>query len=487
MGKMSLRMKIFLSMIFLVLGASVLFVVVTLYEYRTVAIEYHNQQLTQKENAVRASINYQLRQTYYEVTTENLPLIFKDKIYEIQDVHDLEVVLYDLNGNLLKSSKAAFFEEPDAKISANILQNLKNAANKRYVEHYTKDDVDYQSSYTFITDNYFKPLAILNLPAIEDEDYIASKLKDFLMRLGQVYLFMIVISILLSYFLSKQITGSLQSISEKIKATRFDASNKKIAIRNAGEEIATVVKAYNSMIDQLEDSAAALAASERESAWREMAKQVAHEIKNPLTPMRLTVQSFEHKFDKDDPQIHKKVKEFSKTMIQQIDTMSAIASAFSTYAKMPAQKDETLDVVKITKLALDIFNEDYIRFTPPNTEGLRIKMDRAQLVRIVTNLVKNAVQAVEETENPAIDVAIESSQENVLLLVSDNGKGIAQDHKDKVFEPKFTTKSSGMGLGLAMVKNIVESYRGTISFTSQTGKGTVFRVEFPIFVETNHD
>src|SRR5690606_1440435 len=161
----------FLSMIFLVLGASVLFVVVTLYEYRTVAIEYHNQQLTQKENAVRASINYQLRQTYYEVTTENLPLIFKDKIYEIQDVHDLEVVLYDLNGNLLKSSKAAFFEEPDTKISASILENLKNAANKRYVEHYTKDDVDYQSSYTFITDNYFKPLAILNLPAIEDEDY----------------------------------------------------------------------------------------------------------------------------------------------------------------------------------------------------------------------------------------------------------------------------------------------------------------------------
>lgn len=482
MGKISLRMKIFLSMIFLVLGASVLFVVVTLYEYRTVAIEYHNQQLTQKENAVRASVNYQLRQTYYEVTTENVPLIFKDKIYEIQNVHDLEVVLYDLEGNLLKSSKATFFEEPDSKIPTHIVEKLKNSADKRYVENYTKDGIDYQSSYTFITDNYFKPLAILNLPSIEDEDYIASKLKDFLMRLGQVYLLMIGISIVLSYFLSKQITGSLQSISEKIKATRLDAINKRIAIRNAGEEITTVVNAYNSMIDQLEQSASALAASERESAWREMAKQVAHEIKNPLTPMRLTVQSFEHKFDKDDPQIYQKVKEFSHTMIQQIDTMSSIASAFSTYAKMPAQKDETLDVVKIIKLALDIFNEDYIRFVAPD-QKLTIKMDRAQLIRIVTNLVKNAVQAVEATQNPLVKVKVTAEKNRVVLSVSDNGKGIPETHKDKIFEPKFTTKSSGMGLGLAMVKNIVESYNGQISFVSESKKETVFRVEFPIFVE----
>lgn len=194
--------------------------------------------------------------------------------------------------------------------------------------------------------------------------------------------------------------------------------------------------------------------------------------------MRLSVQNFERKFDPNDPGIHRKVKEFSHTLINQIDTMSSIASAFSNFAKMPAQQNETLNVPKIVKLALDIFNEEYILFSSEKEEILA-KFDRTQLIRVVTNLVKNAIQATEAVKNPAILVAVTQEEGHACLTVSDNGTGISEENKSKIFEPKFTTKSSGMGLGLAMVKNLVESCNGSIEFTSKLNKGTIFKVRLP--------
>jgi nitrogen fixation/metabolism regulation signal transduction histidine kinase len=289
---------------------------------------------------------------------------------------------------------------------------------------------------------------------------------------------MFLIAIALAYFLSSYITRSIQTISDKMQQTRLHERNEKIILNAASSEIEVLVEAYNNMIDQLEESAAKLARSEREQAWREMAKQVAHEIKNPLTPMRLSVQSFERKFNPEDENIKEKLAEYSKTLIQQIDVMSSIASAFSDFAKMPTQKRERIEVISVVKLALDIFNEDSINYKPEEPE-LFANLDKTQLIRIVTNLVKNAMQASENEENPIIDVVVLSEKEHVKISVSDNGKGIADDVKDLIFEPKFTTKSSGMGLGLGIIKNIIEAYGGTISFTSEVGKGTVFTVILP--------
>src|SRR5690606_17725343 len=286
-------------------------------------------------------------------------------------------------------------------------------------------------------------------------------------------LLMLLIAIAMAYFLSTYITKSLKTVTDKINQTRLDKRNQKIDIGDASVEIYTLVNAYNSMIDELEESAQKLASSEREQAWREMAKQVAHEIKNPLTPMRLTVQNFQRKFDPQDPDIHKKLEEYSDTLINQIDIMSSIASAFSTFAKMPAQQNECLNVPKIVKLALDIFNEDYIVFTS-DKEEIEAKFDRTQLIRVVTNLVKNAVQAVEDVKNPAILVPVTAEQSHVCICISDNGVGIAEENMEKIFEPKFTTKSSGMGLGLAMVKNIVENHHGSVTLNSKLNKGTIF-------------
>tara|TARA_R110002049_G_scaffold77568_13_gene198469 strand:- start:900 stop:2315 length:1416 start_codon:yes stop_codon:yes gene_type:complete len=468
-------------MLLLVILASILIAIVTVYQYREEAEDYHKDRLVRKEKSIRGHIDYILAETTYARETEKIPLIFKDVIYDIKEIHNLEIYLYDLDGNLLKSSKASFLRDTvNTKLSKSILDTIENSHDKHYVREFEEEGQRYQSSYTYITDKYFKPLAILNLPYIEDDGFIKKELKENLSRLGIAYIFMLLMAVVLAYFLSKFITRSLNDISEKITETRLNKRNKKILITDTSEEISTLVNAYNGMIDELETSAAQLAASEREAAWREMAKQVAHEIKNPLTPMRLTVQSFQRKFDPQDPEINKKVKEYSNTLIQQIDTMSSIASAFSTYAQMPAQQDETLNVVKITKLALDIFNEDFIYFSSEEKE-ITAKFDRTQLIRVITNLTKNSVQAIEQsgTEDPRIDVRVFSEDQMVAITVSDNGLGVSEENREMIFEPKFTTKSSGMGLGLAMVKKIVETYGGKITLSPNVDKGATFKVVFP--------
>ncbi len=477
--KFSLRSRIFVTMIFLVLIASVLIAGVTVYQYREQSKDYHQDRLERKEEQIKQSISYTLQSTTYPVITENLGLIFKDEIYRIADVQNVNFNIYDLEGQLIKSSRPQFNNDSISRcLEAYLLNNLKESQNKRYVEDNLVAGNKYQASYTFITDQKFKPIGILNLPYYEDNSFNSMELREFLFRLGGVYLIMFVIAIFLAYFISKYITRSLATISDKLHQTDLTKRNEKIFVKNPSEEIGKLIDSYNEMIDELEQSAAKLARSEREQAWREMAKQVAHEIKNPLTPMRLTVQSFQRKFKPSDPDAKVKIEEFSKTLIQQIDMMSSIASAFSSFAQMPAQQNETLNVVKTVKLALDIFNENYIHFISEEEEIIA-KLDRTQLIRVVTNLVKNAIQAVPEVASPRILVSVVSDGAYVKISVADNGIGISDEVKEKVFEPKFTTKSSGMGLGLGMVKNIVETYKGSITLTSQPDKGSVFTVRFP--------
>ncbi|WP_350285211.1 HAMP domain-containing sensor histidine kinase [uncultured Croceitalea sp.] len=467
-------------MIMLVLIASVLIAGVTLFQYQEQSQDYHQNRLERKEEQILQSISYALRETTYEPITENLQHIFKDEIYKIADVQNVNFNIYDLGGELIKSSKPAFEADSVSNcLDAEVLNNLLKSPEKRYVEEKSTAGDDYQATYKYITDPKFKPIGIMNLPYFEDNSFNDMELREFFMRLGGVYLLMLISAIVLAYFISKYITRSLQTVADKMTQTNLTHRNEKIVIENPSEEIGKLIASYNAMIDELEASAAKLARSEREQAWREMAKQVAHEIKNPLTPMRLSVQSFERKFRPDDPEAEGKIKEFSKTLVQQIDTMSNIASAFSNFADMPAQQKETLNVVKVSKLALDIFNEPYIHFIS-DEEEIIAKLDRTQLIRIVTNLVMNAIQAMGDQEHPRILVTVASEGDMVKISVADNGIGIADEFKDKIFEPKFTTKTSGMGLGLGMVKNIVENYQGSIGFTSQEGKGTVFSVKFPL-------
>lgn len=479
----SLRFRIFISMILLVVIASVLIVGVTIYQYEEQSEDYHEDRLGRKEEQLKLSIAYVLQKTTYPVTTENLGLIFKDEIYEIADIHNINFNIYDMEGQLIKGSRPKFDNDSIAIcLSPNVLNNLARSANKKFIEQKTAFGDRYRASYTYITDAKFKPIGILNLPYFADNSLNNMELREFLIRLAGVYFFMLLLAIILAYLISKYITRSLQTVSEKMEMTNLTKRNEKILIENPTREIGRLIDSYNAMIDELEQSAVKLASGERERAWREMAKQVAHEIKNPLTPMRLNIQNFERKFDPNDPEIVKKVGGFSKTLIQQIDTMGSIATAFSNFAHMPAQQNETLNVVEVVKLALDIFNENFVYFVAEEDEIIA-KLDRTQLIRVVTNLVKNAIQAMAEVEAPKIVVSVLAVDGFVQITVADNGIGIENGLKERIFEPKFTTKSSGMGLGLGMVKNIVEMHKGTIEFTSQVGKGTIFIIKFPLEIK----
>lgn len=476
----SLRIRLFLSMILLVLLASILIVTVTVYQYDEQTKDYNIQRFGRKEEAIQNSIELELyRKTSYAVKTENLAKIFQERIYEISAIHKLHISLYDMEGNLLKTSIAKPLKfNTEQVLSRATIQELASNSDHRILKTSSENGISYQSSYTYITDQKFKRIGILELQFTQDNKEEEYELREFLKRLTAVYLFMFLIAIALAYFLSSYITRSIKTISDKMFQTRLNKRNEKIILGSTSSEIDILVTAYNNMIDELEESAVKLAKSEREQAWREMAKQVAHEIKNPLTPMRLTVQSFERKFDPQDPNIHDKIAEYSKTLIQQIDVMSSIASAFSDFAKMPTQKKEMIEVVSVVKMALDIFNEPFISYDT-SAESIYAHVDKTQLIRIITNLVKNAIQATEDIENPAVDVRVIEEDDHIKITVSDNGKGIEDNVKDLVFEPKFTTKTSGMGLGLPIIKNIIEAYEGKLYFSSIFGKGTVFTVILP--------
>ena len=481
MSMLSLRIRIFLSMIVLILIASALMALISVIQFKNEARRYHQDRLERKEYAIKEHINYVLATTTYPLTEQNLPLIFKDKIHELADIHNLEINIYSLNGKLLKSSKASFsVDDVSPPIPNYIIRLVQSSIEKRYVDIKNVDGLKNRSSYSQIKDNKFKPLGILNLPYVEDDSFYEDEIQEFLIRLSQVYAFMLLIAFALAYFLASYITKSLKTISDKINETSLNQKNEKIVIEANSREINSLIKAYNDMVDKLEESATMLAQSEREQAWREMAKQVAHEIKNPLTPMRLTVQSFERKFNPEDPDLKQKLNDYSKTLIQQIDTMSSVASAFSNFASMPAQQNETLNVVEVVEFSLDIFNEDYLVFES-DEEEIITKMDRTQLVRIITNLVKNAIQAIpEEQVEKSIIVAVKQVENDVNITVKDNGIGIETENIEYIFEPKFTTKTSGMGLGLGIIKNIIENYKGTITFETEYGKGTTFTVSLPI-------
>ena len=481
MSMLSLRIRIFLSMIVLILITSILLATISVIQFQNEAKKYYQERLDRKEDAVKEHINYVLSNSTYPLTQRNLPYIFKDKIHELSDIHNVEINIYSLDGKLLKSSKASFsVDNISPPIPKYIIKLVQSSIEKRYIDIKNIDGVKNRSSYSEIKDDKFKPLGILNLPYVEDDSFYQDEIQDFLVRLSQVYFFMLIVAFALAYFLSSYITKSLKTISDKINETSLDQKNEKIVIEANSREINSLIKAYNAMVDKLEESATMLAQSEREQAWREMAKQVAHEIKNPLTPMRLTVQSFQRKFDPEDPDLKQKLNDYTKTLIQQIDTMSSVASAFSNFASMPAQQNETLNVVEVVEFSLDIFNEEYIHFESDEEEIITI-MDRTQLIRIITNLVKNAIQAIpEEQELKSIVVAVKRIDNAVKISVKDNGIGIEMENIEHIFEPKFTTKTSGMGLGLGIIKNIIENYKGTITFETEYGKGTTFIVSLPI-------
>ncbi len=472
----SLRARIFIALIFLVLVASLLIAGVTIFQYSEQSNAYHEQRLERKENQLKKQIDYLLQDAVLEVTPHNSAAIFEPHMQQTADVLNINFRIYSLTGVLLSSTQ--FMEAaPVQELPTTLLEQLESDPSNRLIDVSTTDGIRMRSSYFYVFDTKGLPLAILNVPYFDDDSLSSLELNAFLFRLVQVYVIMLIIAIILAFFVSSYITQSLETISAKLNQTKLTKSNTKIELTKASKEISALVDAYNHMVDELEQSAIELAKSQREAAWREMAKQVAHEIKNPLTPMRLSIQHFEQQVAKGTSEWKSHVHEFSQTLIQQIDTMSAIASAFSQFATMPMDQSARINVTETVNRALELYKDAPLALDAAETYFAQL--DSTQLVRIVNNLMSNAIDACAEVPEPHIHVRLHGDKKWIYFSVEDNGRGISEALHERIFEPTFTTKTSGMGLGLSMVKSIVETYGGTVQFESKPDIATRFEVRFP--------
>ncbi len=466
-----LRTRIFLSMIALVFVSFLLIGISTNFQITESSYYYHELRLDRKESQLQRAISYEFINNTNPVKSQ----IFRDKIFKISDIQNISFSIYDLNGNLIQST---FEESALTRISQDLIDKINLSEKKKYVEIKKVGDKQVRESYSIIFDYNKEPIWILNLPYFDDDKLNVYELRSFILNIVQVYLLLFVLAIIISYFVSSYITNPISEIVYKMKQMRIDKLNKKINLEVTSKEMFTLVNSYNNMVDQIDQNIKEISKSQRELAWREMAKQVAHEIKNPLTPMKLSVQNFKIKFDPEDPNVEKKLDEYSKTLIQQIDVLSSIATAFSSFAELPVQKNEKIDLISTTKLCLEIFNDRNVVFKS-DLNKLEILFDRTNLIRIINNLVKNSIQATNDVSEPKIIVQVKKTNKLALIEIIDNGSGIPNELKEKIFEPNFTTKTKGMGLGLSIIKNLITNYKGTISFKSKKGE-TVFTIKLPV-------
>ena len=477
-NKMSLRLRIFISMILLVFTATLLILGSTYYQYRTESEQYNTYRQDRKETQLTKQINYLVNKFNLADNYENWNN-YRQDFEEINKIHNVEYSIFTTEGKPLYYSFLPLeIISNNYSLDKDFSEMLISLEGGKITKENSSDVGKFQSSYTVLKDSFGNKYAILFFPYFQDVSFAESELNVFLTTLYQIYFIMLVVAIVLAYFISRYVTRSIETIRLKINQTGLLKKNEKILLKNATKEIDSLVNSYNKMIDDLEDSAEKLAKNEREQAWQEMARQVAHEIKNPLTPMRLTVQSFQRTSFLDSKEEKRKLNDFCDTLIEQIDTMSGVATSFSDFATLPKTQLEKSDIVDATKKVVEIFEQNNINFES-SKESIVMKLDKEQWIRVMTNLIKNSIQAIPSDREQNINVEISDSTNSVKIIVSDNGLGVLEKNKEKIFEPKFTTKTDGMGLGLGIVKNIINSHRGKISYKSKPNKGTKFTISLP--------
>jgi signal transduction histidine kinase len=394
-----------------------------------------------------------------------------------------DINLYDADGYLLATSRPKVFNVGllSEQMNPTALSNLKYGKRSGFVQQERIGELAYTSAYQPFYNSADKHLAYINLQHFGQQSEFESQIQKFLVAIINVFILLLAISLILAVFISNWLTAPLRILQESFAQVKFAKRNERISYAK-DDEIGALVQEYNMKLDELEFTAEQLAKSERESAWREMAKQVAHEIKNPLTPMRLSVQQLLRTYDPSDPNSKSKLDKVANSIIEQIDSLTKIANEFSNFAKMPSPTEERVDFVSLVNNVAEVFNEtgnSTVTFES-NVPEVYIRADKDQMMRVFNNLIKNAIQAIPADREGEVSVRLNVKGDKVEALIKDNGIGIEPEKQSKIFVPYFTTKSTGTGLGLAMVKQIIENHRGSIDFDSVVNEGTTFIIVLPI-------
>jgi len=402
---------------------------------------------------------------------------------EVSDIHGVDVNVYDLKGDLQVSSEANVYTKGvlSKKMDPMAFYHLDRLRQVQHVQDEQIGNFSYLSIYSPVRNDEGNVEAYVNIPYFTSKPELRQEISNFLVTIINLNAFIFLIAGLIALFITNRITNSFSLISEKMREVNLGKMNEQI-IWNRNDEIGELVQEYNKMVTKLGESASALAKSEREGAWREMARQVAHEIKNPLTPMKLSIQYLQKAINNNQPNVKELSSSVANTLVEQIDHLSKIAADFSQFANIGNTNVTIFDLHEIISSLKDLYTSDnHVELEwKPILGKIVIEADKTQMNRLFTNLFANAVEACNGNTGCRININEVRNDDTILISIKDNGEGIAPEMQERIFIPNFTTKSSGTGLGLAMCKGIVEQAKGKIWFETRQGLGTTFYLELPL-------
>ncbi len=434
----------------------------------------------------KALLEDKLRSVLFEVehkVSKKSTLNVKDKPFlerilnKFSNVFYADISLFDKQGKLIASSASSIFKSGilSTRMHPIAFSKLQDFNQPKILQDESIEQMHYLSAYVPVYNKKGDFLAYLNLPYFVKQEAFEQEWGRFLSSILNVYSVLLLVLLLASIFVANVLTSPLRTVQEMLENVDSNREDQRLEYHGKNE-IGDLVKVYNKKVEQLSEKSKALAESEKKLAWREMAKQVAHEIKNPLTPMKLSVQHLVRSLGVKTSDDQKQLSTFGQRIEEQINVLSRIASEFSDFAQMPKAKKKSIDLALITKDIVGLFTQSSasgIHFSMP-TDDCTVLADKDQMMRVIQNLIKNAIQATQSIADAKIKVKLEVSKKSIVFRIIDNGVGIHAEIQDKIFVPNFTTKTSGKGLGLAMCKQIIEAHGGTIDFESEKGKTHFF-------------
>ncbi len=478
-----LRFKIQASIIAVVLGALLVVAAGTIFYNIQEYEAKHQYDLNEKMKSIAEEIDHRLNDV--DVITRDVQDWMERELNKLSNIFRTDINIYGVDGRLLATSRPEIFYR------RGILSDRMNSdAYFELVENYQVSyyqperigNLRYSSIYEPIINNNGDYLGFINLPYFTRGDRLKQEISTFIVAFINLYVLLFLAGVIVAVFLANQITRPLSLIRDRLKGIQLTEKNEQISYHR-DDEIGSLVKEYNRKVEELAESAELLARTERELAWREMAKQVAHEIKNPLTPMKLNIQYLQRAKEENSELYDDYFKRVTTTLIEQIDALSEIATEFSNFAKIPKANNEVFDLceklIKVTGLFESNIHIDFSLDLNGNEEVL-IFADREQISRVVINLIKNAIQSIPPERKGEIKVSLSEDEVKAIISVDDNGNGIPEEIRQQMFQPNFTTKSSGMGLGLAIVNKIIENLGGRIWYETELKKGSTFYIEIPL-------
>ncbi|MFA9220307.1 MAG: PAS domain-containing sensor histidine kinase [Sediminibacterium sp.] len=479
---MTLRSRIYVSLFSIIVISFIATGIVAAFDHYEHDITFNEERIAEKEKSIRESLNYLLLQNGGYIHADSISMLLGDKVCELSEVNNLFITIYDLNGRYLVSmnSDTADYKKIPMQLNGDLTKQITSSTKEKAIILPSETNPTQNLAYWCFSDFHGRPLALVGM-LYEKKEVEKAKLWNFMKEIGKTYILIFIVAGAIAFLITRDFTRSLKKLSDSINHLKLGKKNETLEWKS-NDEIGQLIQEYNSMLFQLEASADKLAQQERETAWREMAQQVAHEIKNPLTPMKLRLQHLQRSWQDNPEEFQTRLNDFVQSMTDQIDTLSHIAQEFSNFAKMPQSKNENLNLQDIVKSVLSTFeNENQtISFFQNKSETAFIYGDKSQVIRVLNNLITNAIQSIPTDRTKKISLGLRFSINHVTIKITDNGNGISPEISKRIFMPNFTTRSTGSGLGLAMVKSIVTQMNGKVAFRTRVNKGSSFFVILPL-------